>query len=246
MELAAIHLDRHGLIGDGYPARPMLTGLGEQDGPAGMSAQAGHLQTVAQVMNDIQAVGANRSGRAQDNDPAVVHSLEGKKAGRQAAPKGPVRRSTEQRRSFPDGRSGPTIPVGQNRRIVVGLHGISQVVLAWGVGHGRPEARLLQEAGLLPTPHASRSNGRPEARLLQEAGLLPTPHASRSNGRPEARLLQEAGLLPTPHASRSNGRPEARLLQEAGLLPALRAPRFTLHALAGCYNKFRCEKRAKR
>ena len=53
---------------------------------------------------------------------------------------------------------------------------------------GRPEARLLQEAGLL--------SPRPEARLLQEAGLL--------SPRPEARLLQEAGLLPTPHALRGH------------------------------------------
>ena len=178
-------------------------------------------------MNDIQAVGANRSGRAQDNDPAVVHSLEGKKAGRQAAPKGPVRRSTEQRRSFPDGRSGPTIPVGQNRRIVVGLHGISQVVLAWGVGHGRPEARLLQEAGLLPTLHASRpwatrSPASPRSRASPHAPRFTLQWATRSPASPRSRASPHAPRFTLQWATRSPASPRSRA--------SPRPPRPTLHA----------------
>ena len=58
-------------VGERHPARPIALGLAQQGIAAGMGAEAKYLQAVAQVVHDIEAVGADRAGGAEHDQTAA-------------------------------------------------------------------------------------------------------------------------------------------------------------------------------
>src|SRR5205823_5560849 len=65
-----------GGIGDGQPARPVPAGLFAKGFGVGVGAEADGLETVVEVVDDFEAVGADRPGGAEHDDaPAGTTSL---------------------------------------------------------------------------------------------------------------------------------------------------------------------------